>query len=270
MGAVRKLAEYEFLKTILIPDTPVYGPLQSRRFGQSLGINLLGSDEKICSFNCVYCELGDTKIRMRDVKKNLPFIQPEELDLSLRNRLKELYDQNISIDSITISGNGEPTLHPRYPEMIEIIVTAKADIFPETPVRLLTNGSMLDQRKIAQASNRLDDVVVKFDAGNDRVLSEINSPSVRQSTNKTLSGMRNLDRLSLQCMFVSGSVDNTTPSHIEEWIEAIALTQAHTIYLYSLDRVPRSPGLQKVSEAKLTLIKRELQKNVDAKIIIIP
>ena len=100
--------------TIIFPS-PIFGPVHSRRLGVSLGINLLPSDGKVCSFDCIYCECGYNGEHRP--KSSLP--TREEVRMALEEKLKEMKSNGPAPDVLTFAGNGEPTAHPHFPEIIE-------------------------------------------------------------------------------------------------------------------------------------------------------
>jgi wyosine [tRNA(Phe)-imidazoG37] synthetase (radical SAM superfamily) len=251
--------EYNRLQTVKFPMDIAYGPVKSRRFGNSLGVNLLGS-QKICSFNCPYCELGETKIRMNQVKKDIKFQSSEEIDLAYREKLRELNKEKVSIDSVCLSGNGDPTLYPFLDEAIDAIFLANQELAVQAKFLILTNGAHLDNKKVVHALNKLDDRVVKIDAGNDFTLKKINSPLVRTNMSKLIAGSRKLKDVVVQSCFVQGAVDNTDNDEIEDWIEVIGMIKPKQVQIYGLDRVPFENNLIKVDEDTLYTIGSKLKR----------
>src|ERR1700733_9106824 len=104
MEALKKNLEYEDLKDVnFIPMGITYGPFQSRRLGSSLGVNLLGSSQKICSFDCKYCELGFTNLKMSEMKKFNEYPSLLAIDTHVRQHLLILSKQEKHLDHITLS-----------------------------------------------------------------------------------------------------------------------------------------------------------------------
>jgi wyosine [tRNA(Phe)-imidazoG37] synthetase (radical SAM superfamily) len=260
----RKTPEYEELKELHEPWGICYGPLQSRRLGLSLGVNLLGSQDKICSFDCPYCELGLTKLKMSQMKK-APYPQLSEIDSSVRNGIVELTKKGVKIDAITFDGNGETTLYPEFPEAVSLIMKIRDDLASESRVVALTNGATLDNAKIIRALNQLDDRMVKLDAGNDEMMKKINSPLVRMTVAKLIQGAKRLNDVTIQSMFLQGAIDNTNSHEIDEWIEAVGMIRPKTVHLYSLDRIPAISGLKQVPSQRLKEIAQLLQKRTQIK-----
>ena len=170
----------------------IYGPVPSWRFGSSLGIDPICSGKKICSFGCIYCQLGETKIKTMERK---PYI-----DFSRMKR--ELEAVNLEkVDVITFSGTGEPTLNS---ELGEMIVFAKKF---GLPVVVLTNSSLLAEKKVRKELCFADIVAVKLDAPNEEVFQEVNKPIEGLHFEKVLEGIRKFraefrGKFTLQMMFV--------------------------------------------------------------------
>jgi wyosine [tRNA(Phe)-imidazoG37] synthetase (radical SAM superfamily) len=248
----------------------VYGPVESRRFGASIGINLLGEGEKICSFSCPYCDLGPTSMRLNRLKTSGNFASLEDLSSALHRDFSRIHAGTQAIKAITISGNGEPTLYPFLPEAIELILKARVEFFPTVPVHILTNGVHLDSRKTIEALNRLDGRMVKVDAGSDAVLKTINAPLVRPSVSKLISGIHQLKDVIAQSFFVQGAVDNTTPADIEDWIEVIGLIRPKAVHIHGMSHVPSIHELKRVDEDTLYMIASKLERRTQIHALVFP
>lgn len=267
MEPLRRTPEYEHLDELNPISGTVYGPFSSRRLGQVLGINLF-SDQKICSFDCPYCELGRTNIRMNQLKKEIRFTPPEELIEKIRTDMRAA--RGLPLERIVISGNGEPTLYPHLSEIIDLIITAKEEILPTLPIVLMTNGAHIDTRKLVNALNRLDEVMIKVDAGNEAVFKQINNPLVRANLPKVIAGAHKLAHRSIQSFFVTGVIDNTQNAMIEDWIEVVGMMRPSKIYLYSLKRVPPIKGLVAADEDTLYTIASKLKRRTQIEALVFP
>ncbi|MBK9294284.1 MAG: radical SAM protein [Oligoflexia bacterium] len=265
---LRKQKEYEELKELAESWGITYGPIKSRRLGVSLGINLLGSGEKICSFNCPYCELGFTKLKMSEMKKAANYPTLEQLEAALRIKIVELTKNDVKLDSLSIVGNGEPTMYPLFPEAVEVVKKVRNELTPESKVGILTNGSTLQDAKVIKGLNMLDDRMIKLDAGNDAMLEKVDAPLVRMSINKLIQGTKKLNDVILQSFFVQGVIDNTTPGEIEDWIEVVGIIKPKLVHIYSLDRVPPLAGLKQVPSQKLKEISEKLEKKTMIKSLV--
>ncbi len=260
--------EYEELKTFSAPWGICYGPIQSRRLGQSLGINLSGSDEKICSFDCIYCELGRTNVKMSQIKKIAQFPTLENIDKEVRQFIVDLTKRSQKFDFICISGNGEPTLHPDFEDVARLTKKIRDDLVPDVKTAILSNGATLDNSKTVRGMNHLDQRMIKIDAGNDNMLTKLDSPLVRLTVAKLLQGIKKLKDLTVQSYFSQGIVDNTIPSEIDDWIEVVGIVKPKLVHIYSLDRVPPVTGLKPVPYQKLKEISVTLQRRTGIKSVV--
>jgi wyosine [tRNA(Phe)-imidazoG37] synthetase (radical SAM superfamily) len=265
MKLPKKTPEYEELKEIQPPLGLSYGPQISRRYGTTLGINFLGSIEKICSYDCPYCELGLTKVKMSHVKKGVSYPTPSEIDQAMRNHVLLLTKEKKGINEIVISGNGDPSLHPDFFEAVDVVKKARDELTPTTRIAILSNGANLDEAKIIRAYNLIDDKIIKMDAGNDEMLRKIGNPSVRVTITKLIQGIRKIKSPTIQTMFLQGAIDNTLPGEIDEWIEVVGIIKPIAVQLYSLDRIPPTSGLKQVSTQRLKEISLLLNKRTGIK-----
>jgi wyosine [tRNA(Phe)-imidazoG37] synthetase (radical SAM superfamily) len=241
-------------------DSFVYGPISSRRFGASLGINILGT-EKVCSFDCPYCDLGRSQVRLNQIKRNeivLPSV--EDLDQKIRLGLREVLNKGTPFTTITISGNGEPTLHPHFPEVVAMLLKMRDEMANGIPIQILSNGAHLDSKRVVQALNSLDQRVMKLDAGNDRAFKSINLPLVRTNITKVYSNYRKLSDIILQSFFVTGSTDNTKAEDIEDWMEIVGIIQPKLVQICTINRPPSDATVRAVDEDTLYTIASKLKR----------
>jgi wyosine [tRNA(Phe)-imidazoG37] synthetase (radical SAM superfamily) len=244
----------------------VYGPIKSLRYGSSMGINLLGA-EKVCSYNCVYCSLGATQLTMNKIRKDYVFPTADEISQSFKNFIKLPHP----VDAVVLSGNGEPTLYPGFDEIVKVLVQLRNEHLPGKPLIALTNGAHLDNKKVVQGLNLLDDRVIKLDAGNDKVMQLVNDPLIRINMAKFLSHLQRLTNTTIQSHFFKGSVDNTTNEAIEEWIEVVGMIKPKAIQLMTITReTPLKPDLVAVDEDTLYSIAFKLKKrtSLEARVFI--
>lgn len=261
--------EYKDYRQLTEPWDVVYGPFRSRRYGSSLGINILGQGQKICSFNCAYCELGKTSITMSTIKKSTSFLTSEKLDELTREGMRNITSQNIKIDVISVVGNGEPTLYPHFDVFSENIALARNEILPKVPLLVFSNCTQLHNRKIIKGLNVYDERIIKLDAGNDTQLKNINAPLVKDSIKKIIDSTKRLKDLTIQSMFIKGVINNMERSDLDDWIEAIALIKPKRVQVYTIERIPPISGIQKLSTDELYTIKALLNKKVSIPIDVI-
>ena len=121
-------------------DDIVFGPIFSRRLGSSLGVNILPSKGKLCNFDCIYCECGWNA----DGRGDSSFPAFEAVKAALEAKIAELSREGVKVDSITFSGNGEPTLHPEFPAIADVVIELRDKFFPQAKVSVLSNATMFN------------------------------------------------------------------------------------------------------------------------------
>ncbi len=231
---------------------PVFGPIHSRRLGASLGINLLPANAKICSFECVYCECGfvttngEARIPTRD-----------EIRTCLEAKLRDLIDKNSELDVITFAGNGEPTLHPFFAEIIDDTLMLRDQYFPQTKVTVLSNATRIYKDDVRRALLKIDNNVLKLDSAIQETALLINQPNSPEfSITKIVDEIATFDNVIVQTLFFSGDyngnhIDNTTDEEIAAWLDALKKIQPREVMVYSLDRKTPAERLQKASPETL-------------------
>lgn len=250
------------MSTILF-DKIVFGPVQSRRLGVSLGINLLPADGKLCSFNCIYCECGlneDNRTR-----SSLP--TREEVAKSLEEKLQSMQSEGLTPDVITFAGNGEPTIHPEFAAIIDDTIAIRNRFFPKAKIAVLSNATMIHKDAVFEALNKVDDNILKLDSVLDTRIRQIDCPGNPGFTFESLlSGLKRFNgNLIIQTMFLKGehegqSVDNTTDEEITGWLEALKQIRPRKVMIYTIDRETPVKNLRKVSKEELESIAERVRK----------
>ncbi|MDD5509259.1 MAG: radical SAM protein [Dehalococcoidales bacterium] len=236
------------MNNIPLQPGPTYGPVRSRRLGWSLGLNISPISYKLCSFNCVYCQYGWTAVHTLDIGdrfQDLP--STDDFAKALENALR----QDRPIDNITFSGNGEATLHPQFAELVDITVALKKNYRPLARLGILSNSSSVASEGVRCALAKLDFRIMKLDAGDIETFSRINRPCRGVDYNAILDGLKSMDNVSLQAMFVDGEIQNVSKREIIKWIERVSEIRPINIQIYSLHRPPAASGLVEVTEEKL-------------------
>jgi len=248
------------MSTILFNEI-VFGPLKSRRLGISLGVNLLPLHSKWCNFDCVYCECGFNKDAKEDRK--LPTVQEvrDALILKLRD-----HDHTIGkIDTITFSGNGEPTMHPNFPEIIDITLELRDKYAKEAKVSVLTNGSGIGKPLIAQALLRVDNAIIKIDSAFHKTVALIDRPQYSYSLENLIESLGIFKgKFVLQTMFLRGEsqgqvIDNTIQEELVAWYSVVDRICPREIMIYTIDRETPLAGLRKVSVEQMEQIAHPLR-----------
>lgn len=247
-------------QTVLFHST-IFGPIHSRRLGTSLGINLMPSDGKICSFDCLYCEAGYNAQGAGEA--GLP---DEERVLSqLESKLKEMKEKGETLDVITFSGNGEPTLHPKFPEIVDGTLELRDRYFPNAKVSVLTNSTRIFTPRVAEALKKVDNNILKLDSAIESTMRLVDRPNDKDFTvERTVEALKQFAGSGIiQTMFLRGShdgktVDNTVPEEIEALIRAYKEIKPASVMIYSLDRSTPEEKLVKVPKEELEEIGRRI------------
>lgn len=249
------------MQTVLFHDT-VFGPIHSRRLGISLGINLMPNDGKICSFDCLYCEAG---FNSQGPGKD-GISSRESVKRQLKNKLQKMHEAGEKLNVITFSGNGEPTLHPHFAEVVHDTIMLRDRYYPEAKVSVLSNSTMAGKPSVAKALKLVDNNILKLDSAIASTMRIINRP---QSPNVIPAGIiEDLKQFAGQCivqtMMLRGDwegihIDNTTNAEVEALIEAYKVISPCEIMLYSIDRKTPAQSLEKVPIEEL----REIGKRIE-------
>jgi len=273
MTAARALNNSSFVELHSLPSSGggvIYGPFANGHYGSSLGVNLLGTQAKVCNFNCVYCDLGKTEVRLNRVKNEIAFPSVEDCERAVQDAFKKIHASGPAVDSIVISGNGEPTLHPEFPEIVKVILSSRELWLPGRPVVLLTNGVALDTRRLTEAANLVDERVVKIDAGGDKLFKAVNSPLSRTNLARVINAIHKLKDVTVQSMFFEGTVCNTAQADVDDWLELIAILKPKAVHIYGLSRPSSTEGLVRCEEDTLYAIASRLERKTSIKALVIP
>lgn len=235
----------------------VYGPIHSRRLGVSLGMNLMPVDGKLCSFNCIYCECGF----------NQPFNHPK---LPTRDEVREALEQKLStcdfrlstIDVITFSGNGEPTMHREFEGIINDTCALRDKYCPQAKISVLSNATQLGREDVVRALRRCDNRILKLDSAITPTMRAIDDPVNHRLTSDDIIGKLQLfdGDFTLQTCFLRGTlpdgreIDNTTPNEREAWYNAVRLLKPKQIMIYVIDRATPVKTLEKIARTEMEAI----------------
>jgi wyosine [tRNA(Phe)-imidazoG37] synthetase (radical SAM superfamily) len=231
-------------------DEIIFGPVRSRRLGVSLGINLLPTKRKICNFNCIYCECGWTL----DIEKAVSHLPGrEEVYKALDSKLSELIKKHIVPDVITYAGNGEPTLHPDFPGIIDDSIILRDKYFKKTRIAVLSNATTISNPLIKNALLKVDQNILKLDSAFESTIKIHNQPRVDVNVEDLINNLIGFDgKLIIQTLFLQGIhngkvVDNTTRVEIREWLKAIERIKPSEVMIYTISRdTPEDARLKKV------------------------
>ena len=241
------------MSTILY-DQIVFGPIHSRRLGISLGMNLLPTDGKVCSFDCLYCECGFNK----DRKTNHRMPTREEVREALRERLTRMQAEGIAPDVITFAGNGEPTLHPEFESIIADTIATRDAFFPKAKIAVLSNATQLHKESVVRALSRVEDNILKFDSILDSRIQQLDRPNQPGFCfARLLEQLKQFNgNLIIQTMFLKGefegqSVNNMSEEEVAGWLQALQEIAPKQVMIYTIDRETPAQGLLKATHEEL-------------------
>ncbi len=230
----------------------IYGPINSRRLGRSLGLNILPSGRKLCPFNCVYCQYGWTKFHTTRPGPELKLPSAKEVKDALREALAAM---SVLPAYITFSGNGEPTLHPDFGEIVEEVKAVRDEFAAGAKTAVLSNSALVFEEPVRKALSRLDLRIMKLDCGSADVFKRYNQPCRGVSLEAISDGLAGLDDVIIQALFCSGQSGNMDSENIEAWIERLKKIQPALVQLYTADRSYPGNHLKPATDGELNMIK---------------
>jgi len=239
-------------------DEIIFGPVKSRRLGVSLGINLLPVNRKVCNFNCIYCECGWTT--KKDAKgEKLP--SRKAVYEALEAKLASMKERGSAPDVITYAGNGEPTMHPEFPGIIDDSILLRDKYFPDAKITVLSNSTAITNPAIKNALLKADSNILKLDSALDETIRIHNQPNMNIRAEELIKNLQQFNgRLIIQTLFLRGTfngrkIDNTTPEEIGAWLKAIEKIRPEEVMIYTISRdTPKGGDLKKVPIADLRQI----------------
>jgi wyosine [tRNA(Phe)-imidazoG37] synthetase (radical SAM superfamily) len=251
--ATKSLSLRTNMSTFLF-DKIVFGPVQSRRLGVSLGINLLPLSKKLCNFNCIYCECGWSH-KHETGKMNIP--SRKDVGIELEEALRKMKLAGEKPDMITFAGNGEPAMHPEFKGIAEDTANVRDQYFPDCKISLLSNSSLLHKKSIAAAMNFIDINILKLDTAIESTFQKINKPVESIKLERIIRSLAEYNRpKTIQTLFIRGlnefeGADNTTDEEIKALIEAYRFIKPDSIMVYTFSRDTPTPDLIKITPEEL-------------------
>jgi wyosine [tRNA(Phe)-imidazoG37] synthetase (radical SAM superfamily) len=238
----------------MLRETTVFGPIFSRRLGSSLGINLLPQQGKICNFDCVYCECGWNKDGLEDT--TLPTAR--DVREALEEKLSACRAAGTPIDSITFSGDGEPTLNPDFPEIIDLTLELRDRYYPKAKVSVLSNATRAGEEAIFQALLKVDNAILKLDAPADGQAAVVNRPVGKYHVQDVVRSLLRFEgNFILQTMFLKGP-GWATEDWVADWMELVRQVKPRAVMVYTIDRETPMKGLQKYTADEMRELVRPL------------
>ena len=240
------------MSTIIYPS-PIFGPVHSRRLGISLGINLMPADGKICTFNCIYCECGLNE----DHRPTLPRPTRELVAEKLEAKLQEMAAEGQLPDVLTFAGNGEPTCHPHFAEIIDDTIRLRNQYCPKAKVSVLSNATMIQHQKVHDALMQVDNNILKLDTIDPIYINKVDQPIIPYDVEKVIECLKAFQgHVIIQTMFMQGEdVDNTGESFVGPWLEAVKAIAPQQVMIYTIDRETPTQGLLKATHEQLDQIR---------------
>ena len=226
----------------------LYGPVNSRRLGKSLGVNLMPGSYKLCSFNCVYCHYGWTKKQTVDFSKyhrDIPAID------EVVNSVAQTFKSSLEFDFLTFSGNAEPTLYPQFAELVEKVVSLRNKYRPKVKVALLSNSTGLARENVLHSPSNIDFAVLKLDAGTEEKLRAINRPASGINFSEIIDSLCSAKELYIQTVLVDGNPSNAAEDDLKAYFQKISFVQPKEVHIYSIDRPVPNEAISLVSKDRL-------------------
>jgi wyosine [tRNA(Phe)-imidazoG37] synthetase (radical SAM superfamily) len=252
--APTQVYEEVFVTVLELQKGILYGPIDSRRLGRSLGINLLPSDTKLCSFDCAYCQYGRTGVKT---------LSPERKDLPSLEQVLDAVEKGLqahaNIDTLTFSGNGEPTLHPDFPAIVSGVRRLRDELRPDVKLAILSNSTAAHLPHVRDALELFDAPIMKLDAGDARTLDAINRPAAGVKLEHIVEGLKGIPGLVIQSVLVDGRVSNARGKAFDTWLAALSEIRPAQVQIYSTDRPVPDAGVEQVDPATLQRIAAEIE-----------
>ncbi len=240
----------------------IFGPIRSRRLGISLGVNLLPVGKKVCTFNCVYCECGWTP-EGEDKAEALP--SKEDVLRYLEEKLSSMKQKKAMLTTITFAGNGEPSLHPDFSSIVDETIVLRNEYYPFAKIAVLSNASRAGIESVAGALMKVEQNILKLDAGTEESFRLINQPKTNITLQQVLQNLKQFKgKLIIQTLFVKGivggkAVDNTTEEEVAEWLKHIEWLKPELVMIYPIARATPTGGLEKIPAEKLQEIAERVE-----------
>lgn len=250
-----RLPEGDAMATFL-NDSPVFGPVFSRRLGVSLGVNLMPASGKLCTFDCAYCECGLNADRVTDEG----YVPANEVACALYERLTELVEAGTPPNVITFAGNGEPTASPYFPEAVRAAIEIRNELAPQTRIAVLSNGTRADRPAVHEALMLVDDNILKLDTVDPAYIALLDRPCVPYDVEQQIQTFASFNgHVIVQTMFLQGTIDgcdatNTGEAYVGPWLAALERIRPSGVTVYTVARETPIPSLSKAPADVLDVI----------------
>ena len=240
------------MSTVIYPS-PIFGPIHSRRLGISLGINLQPADGKVCTFDCIYCECGFNS----DHRPTLPRPSRQLVAQKLEEQLQKMVAEGQLPDVLTFAGNGEPTGHPHFAEIIDDTIRLRDQYCPNAKVCVLSNSTMIHHPKVHDALMRVDNNILKLDTVDPLYINKVDRPTGHYDVSRVIDDLKRFNgHVIIQTMFMHGDQsDNTSEHFVAPWLEALRQIAPSQVMIYTIDRETPDRLLQKATPEELDAIR---------------
>ena len=245
----------------MIREETVFGPIFSLRLGSSLGINLLPEKGKICNFDCIYCECGWN----RDGRNDTVLPTAEKVRTDLERMLQRLVKEKTPVDSITFSGDGEPTINPEFPQIIDDTLRLRDQYYPQAKVSVLSNATRVHVPEVFNALCKVDNPIMKIDAPTNDLVEKINMPAPGYDVNRVIEALKQFNgNFVLQtCMLRGNGFDSASLEVVGPLMDIVRLLKPREWMVYTIDRATPMQGLQKFSPQEMkTLVQPIIDEGV--------
>jgi wyosine [tRNA(Phe)-imidazoG37] synthetase (radical SAM superfamily) len=242
------------LQTLSLQRGVIYGPVDSRRLGRSLGINLLPTGYKLCAFDCIYCQYGRTKVLTAKAEEE-PFPTVEVVLRKVEEALRQVPDLNYA----TFSGNGEPTLHPHFHELVEGVIHLRDKLRPEVKTAILSNSALVGKEEIREDLAKLDLLIMKLDAGDPLTWRAINRPAPSLDFETVVAGLKELKEVTIQSLILDGPVQNMRGKAFDRWVETLTSIAPQEVQIYTTDRPVAEAKVERMPKVVLQEMAKEAE-----------
>jgi wyosine [tRNA(Phe)-imidazoG37] synthetase (radical SAM superfamily) len=247
---------------VMLFDEIIFGPIHSRRLGISLGINVLPTQSKYCTFDCIYCECGWTH---SDQKIRAKLYSREEIKNAMLERFPELIQKGIIPDSITFAGNGEPTIHPDFSGILDDVIELRNRFFPQARIAVLSNATLIHKPLVKETLLKIDDCILKLDAGSEEMFNRINRPSGKSKLADIIDELISFNgKLIIQTLLLRGEyngekIDNTSDFELDLWLGHLKKIRPQKVMIYCIDRATPARDLEKVSVEEMEAVAEKVR-----------
>lgn len=249
------------MNTIIYPS-PLFGPVKSRRLGVSLGINLMPADGKMCTFDCLYCECGlNEERRPRERRPSR-----DKVRIALNDLLVDMRREGVEPDVLTFAGNGEPTAHPQFPQIVSDVIEIRNRVFPYAKISVLSNATQLDCADVVEALGRVDYNIQKLDTVSPTYINKVNRPCQAYDVSRVVEQLKAFEgKVIIQTMFLKGTapdgsdLSNLSDEFVGPWLEALRQIGPEKVMIYTLDRQSPTPGLLKATAWEMESVRKRVR-----------